>query len=168
MFEDLEAELPRVYRFALRLTGSSHAAEDLTQETMLKAWKNRRQLRDFRVARIWLFRIASNLWTDQCRRHGKTANSQESVFACEPCEVTSVERSEIAKEHLQLTLDALNSLPQRQRSVLYLQACEGLSIHEIAGILSIQPSAVKSSLSVARNKVRRQLEETVFSGRNRS
>src|SRR5712692_4928022 len=64
----LEEYVPRVYRFALRLTNDPHAAEDLTQETLLRAWRRRGLLRDPRAARVWLFRITANLWRDQLRR----------------------------------------------------------------------------------------------------
>ena len=68
MSDRLEAWVPRVYRFALRLCNDPDAAADLTQETFLRAWRRRDRLRDERAARVWLFRIAANLWRDQLRR----------------------------------------------------------------------------------------------------
>ena len=65
----LEEWAPRVYRFALRLCNDPHIAEDLAQETFLRAWRHRGRLRDERVARVWLFRITANLWRDQLRRN---------------------------------------------------------------------------------------------------
>src|SRR5205823_15077281 len=64
----LEAWVPRVYRFALRLSNDPDAADDLTQETFLRAWRQRDRLRDQRAARVWLFRITANLWRDHLRR----------------------------------------------------------------------------------------------------
>src|SRR5262245_49072471 len=55
--DDLEAWVPRVYRFALRLCHDPHAADDLTQETLLRAWRHRGHLRDERAMCVWLFRI---------------------------------------------------------------------------------------------------------------
>src|SRR5207302_587150 len=66
--ERLEEWVPRVYRFALRLTANGDAAEDLTQETFLRAWRQRRSLREPQATRGWLFRIAANLWRDRLRR----------------------------------------------------------------------------------------------------
>ncbi len=57
-----------VYRFALRLTGNPHEAEDLTQDVMLRALRSARRLRDLAAARVWLFRITVNLWNDRLRR----------------------------------------------------------------------------------------------------
>src|SRR5690348_5337242 len=64
----LEEWVPRVYRFALRLSNDLHTAEDLAQETFLRAWRHRERLRDKRAARVWLFRITANIWRDQLRR----------------------------------------------------------------------------------------------------
>ena len=60
--------VPNVYGFARRLTRDDHAAEDLTQETLLHAIERIDTLRDVGRTRIWLFRIAANLWRDQWRR----------------------------------------------------------------------------------------------------
>ena len=62
----LEEWMPRIFRFALRLTSDLHKAEDLAQETMLRAWRQRKSLRDFQSSRVWLFRIATNLWAVSC------------------------------------------------------------------------------------------------------
>ena len=70
----LEEYAARVYRFALRLTGDRHLAEDLTQETFLRAWCARRRLREPDAAGPWLFRIAVNLWRDEIRRSNRGPN----------------------------------------------------------------------------------------------
>src|SRR5712692_6946834 len=75
----LEEYVPRVYRFALRLTNNPHAAEDLTQETMLRAWRGRWLLRNPQTFRVWLFRITANLWRDQLRRGRLTVARAEQL-----------------------------------------------------------------------------------------
>ena len=64
----LEEHVEAVYRYALRLTGRPDLAEDLTQETLLRGWRNRNKLREPRAARLWLLRIATNVWTDHLRK----------------------------------------------------------------------------------------------------
>src|SRR5437762_12136646 len=64
----LADHVPHVYRLALRLTQDVHRAEDLTQETFLRAWRQCRQLKEIKAVRSWLFRIAVNLMNDQFRR----------------------------------------------------------------------------------------------------
>jgi RNA polymerase sigma-70 factor (ECF subfamily) len=150
--------LPRVYRFALRLTGSRQEAEDLAQETLLKAWRSRGQLRDARTTVVWLFTICRNLWNDQLRRKARrpsmveTSEDQQSAAAAPDHDL-------IVKDDLRLVLQAMNSLPARQREVLHLHACEGLSLREIAEVLQITPEAAKASLCEARKRLRRQFGE---------
>ncbi len=153
----LEEHVPRVYRFALRLTGDRHQAEDLTQETFLRAWRGRKRLRDPDALRVWLFKIAVNLWRDRVRRArrapqpaGSPPDDRESPSA------SPVERA-LQREDVARALAAIDSLPPRQREVLYLHACEELSIAQIADVLQVSPEAVKSSLSLARKRMRREL-----------
>jgi RNA polymerase sigma-70 factor (ECF subfamily) len=151
--------VPRVYRFALRLTRNPQMAEDLTQETMLQAWRHRRRLRDARAARVWLFQIAVNLWRDQARRQQRRPKQTAARLDQQQSPIGLPDREAIDREDLQRAIEAMDSLPPRQREVLYLHACEGLSLGEIAGVLEISPDAVKASLSLARKRIRRQLKD---------
>jgi RNA polymerase sigma-70 factor (ECF subfamily) len=153
----LEQWIPRVYRFALRLTGDVHAAEDLTQETFLRAWGRRHLLRDARAARVWLFRIAANLWRDQARRARLPAGRPEPLREDCPAGSLPPEQGAAEQEELRRALAALDALPARQREVLYLSACEGLSLRDVAAALGISPGAAKASLSLARKKLRQDL-----------
>jgi RNA polymerase sigma-70 factor, ECF subfamily len=150
----LEEWMPRLYRFALRLTGDPHAAEDLAQETMLRAWRQRDALRDSQAIRVWLFRIAANHWRDQLRRLRSPIARAGPLF--ESALVHSFKADQVAagREELQLALEALADLPPRQREVLYLSACEGLKTAEIGQVLGITPESVKASLSIARKRMR--------------
>src|SRR5262245_27283653 len=84
---------PRVFRFALRLTGDPHAAEDLTQETFLRAWPARGRLRDDRLMRVWLFRITANIWRDRLRRDRSPIAHAEPLTGIEPGRVHAPDRS---------------------------------------------------------------------------
>jgi RNA polymerase sigma-70 factor (ECF subfamily) len=154
-----EEYVPRVYRFALRLTGNRTDAEDLTQATLLGAWRKRAQLRDPRAAKGWLFAIAANLWRSGLRSKDRQERSGNDVeqFGADPARWPDEEA--IVKEDLQRVRETMDALPQRQREVLYLHACEAFSLPEIAEILAISPQAVKSSLSLARKRMRQQLQD---------
>jgi RNA polymerase sigma-70 factor (ECF subfamily) len=160
--EELAHWLPQVYRFALRLTGDLHRAEDLAQETLLRAWSRREQLREGKATRVWLFRIAANLWRDTVRRRGVPVGRPESLHEDCPSTAPPLEQRLVDQEELQVALSALDSLPPRQREVLYLNACEELSVQEIADILGISPAAAKASLSLARQRLRQELAPTLF------
>jgi RNA polymerase sigma-70 factor, ECF subfamily len=155
--EGLTEYVCHVYRFARRLTGDHNCAEDLTQETYLRAFRSRSQLRDGQSARPWLFRIAANLWNDELRRNRggvrqATSLEVEVVGAAAGPEI-DIENKESLVEALAL----LDALPDRQRTVLYLVAVEELSISEVCDILDINASTAKANLSIARKQMREKL-----------
>ena len=155
-FQAVEEHLGTVYRYALRLAGRADVAEDLTQETLLRAWRNRHKLRDARAARVWLLRITTNLWTDQLRQ----AKFRPRVLEAEPtCPRRSPADVADERENVRQALAAMDQLPPRQRQVLYLITCEGLSHEEAAEVLGIAVAAVKSNLSLARKEMRRRLSD---------
>jgi RNA polymerase sigma-70 factor (ECF subfamily) len=145
---------PRVYRFALRLTADPHVAEDLTQDTFLRAWPSRGRLRDERALRVWLFRITANLWRDRLRRNRSPIAQASPLAGTETGDEPNTERIAAARDDVRIALDALNALPPRQREVLYLCACEELSSAEIADVLKMSREAVKVNLSLARKRMR--------------
>ena len=67
----------------------------------------------------------------------------------------------VDREDLQRALGAMDSLPDRQRGVLYLHTCEGLSLADIATVLEISNGAVKTNLSLARKRMRELLADIV-------
>lgn len=159
MSDLLEEFVPRVYLFALRLTRSRDEAEDLTQETFLQAWRHRARLRDPRAARAWLFSIAVNLWRSRLRRKGRSEQAAELPDEPGPRPANLPEEDLVAQEDVRRVREAIDALPARQREVVYLHACEALPLREIAGVLGISLEAVRSSLSLARKRLRRQLKD---------
>ncbi len=152
----VEEHIAAVYRYALRLAGRADVAEELAQETMLRAWRHRARLREPRAARLWLLRIAGNLWTDQLRRKRFRPQALEAE---PPCPGPSPGRAAGERENVQRALAAMDELPPRQRQVMYLATCEGLSHAEVAEVLGIDEGAVKSNLSLARRELRRRLKD---------
>jgi RNA polymerase sigma-70 factor (ECF subfamily) len=154
--QTLEDHLGTVYRYALRLAGRTDMAEDLTQETMLRAVANWRSLRDERAARVWLLRIATNLWTDHLRR----STFRPRVLVDEPaCQRPTVAAVAEGHENLARALAAMDKLAPRQRQVLYLITCEQLTQNDVAEVLAIEKTAVKANLSLARREMRRRLKD---------
>jgi len=151
--------LPHVYRFALRLTGSRQEAEDLTQDTFLQAWRRRGNLRDAGAARAWLFTIARNLWSDRLRRKGRRPALVEPLQEDHQSPVVAADRKLIAREDVGRVLEAMDSLPARQREVLHLHVCDELSLGEIAAVLGISVDAAKANLCEARKRLRRRFRE---------
>lgn len=159
MDNDLTPHIVHVYRFCLRLTrAQTHSAEDVLQETLLRALRSRSSLNDAKKMRAWLLQIATNVWRDWCRKQSRS-DEVSGQLVTEPAagDPSDPVKRLILKEEVTQSLAALDALPDRQRSVLYLTACEQLSLAEIADVLSITPQAAKSSLSIARAKLRKTL-----------
>ena len=155
----LQECVARVYRFALRLTQDAHAAEDLTQETMLRAWRAQWRLRDPAAGRVWLLRIAVNAWRDQVRRGRSPVARAGPLPPDQAGPDPGPDRRASDRDDLRRALEAMDALPPRQREVLYLNACEGLSANEIANVLAVSPESVKANLCLARKKLREQLRD---------
>lgn len=126
---------------------------------MLRAWRSRTCLRDPDAARVWLFKIAANLWRDRLRRARRPLKQVELAFEDQQGRETSPERVLADREDVERALKAMDALPQRQREVLYLHACEQLSILQIAEVLDVSSDAVKASLSLARKAIRCRLKD---------
>lgn len=156
----LEQLLPRVFGFALRLTGDPHQAEDLTQETILRAWRAGLGTRSPNQARVWLFQIAANAWRDQLRRRRLAPERAGPLDINHPARRVDPVALAEQRDDVARALVALDALPGRQREALYLSACEGLSNAEIAEILGCTADSVKTNLSIARRKLREQLQPT--------
>jgi RNA polymerase sigma-70 factor (ECF subfamily) len=151
----LEQHVETVYRYALRLAGRTDIAEDLTQETLLRGWRGRSKLREPRATRLWLLKIATNLWTDHLRQNNFRPQTLESDPPC-PRRLPTEACDE--SESVRLALAAMNELPPRQRQVLHLITCEQLTHASVAQVLEISVSAVKSNLSLARKEMRSRLK----------
>jgi len=152
----LEEHLDVVFRYALRLTKNHQQAEDLTQDTMLRAWRKINALREPQAAKVWLLRIATNLWTDHLRR--QTERPRLLVDPPPDRQPTTATKL-IQRESVAAALAALDNLPDRQRQVMHLITVEQLSQQETADVLGISAAAVKASLSMGRKQLREQLRD---------
>ncbi len=135
-------EASRLLRFARRLTKDAAGAEDLVQETLLKAWRNFRQFRPGSSARAWLYRILLNSFYEQSRKI-------RAFPAAAAVPDMNVERLEMNQ--------ALQSLPLEHRTVLLLGVVEGFTCREMSEILRVPIGTVMSRLSRARQSLREKL-----------
>lgn len=155
-----------VYRFALRLTGRAHEAEDVAQETFARALRHARDFREESGFRTWLFRIAINLERDAARRR------QASPFAAHDRDATGEREFEEtadtgrgndvssraeSRESLEAVRALVDALPAMQRDTLILRVYEELPYDEIATILGISIGAAKMNLLYARRKLAARL-----------
>ena len=156
--------LDTLYRVALRLTADPTMAEDLVQDTMLKAYRSWRQYRPGTNARGWLLTILRNTFINDYRRrkHEPVAMDLETV---EPhalyrsVQDTDPEGTFFSQIVDAKVLEAIDSLPTDFREVLALSDIEGMSYGEIAETLKIPVGTVKSRLF----RARRQLQAELYS-----
>ena len=153
-------ELYRLYREPVRrylcqLCGADDQAEELTQETFIKAYTGLLAFRGECSVATWLFRIARNLYLNSLRRPNPTRIDTDELLAIPDSAGLGdpVERY-AAGEQRSLIGQALGQLPEQQRSVLLLRDAEGLAYIEIADVLGISLAAVKVNLFRARNAFR--------------
>jgi len=140
-------------RTAMRLCRRRESAEDLVQETMLRAWKAFDQFQPETNCKAWLFAILMNLWNEEHRRpwaRHEASSPEEFEFDQQPAlACTSDERV-----FMQEVLICVDRLPEEQRCVLLLSVVEGLALREIAEILKIPIGTVMSRLGRARAALR--------------
>jgi RNA polymerase sigma-70 factor, ECF subfamily len=154
--------LDALYRVALRLTADPSQAEDLVQDTMLKAYRSWRQYRPGTNAKGWLLTILRNTFINDYRRrkHEPVAMDLEAV---EPhaldrsIEEVDPEGSFFAQIVDAKVLEAIDALPHEFREVLVLSDVEGMSYAEIAETLQIPVGTVKSRLFRARRQLQADL-----------
>lgn len=171
--EDFEAgviaQLDSLYRTALRMTNNPQEAEDLVQETMLKAFRFAHTYQPGTNLRAWLFRILN---TSAINRYRKNAahptptslpDGEEFYLYNQIRDLSGQELSQGAEEEvLNKYLDedvykALNDLPPNFRMAVVLADIEGLSYKEIAEALQIPIGTVMSRISRARRQLQKSL-----------
>ena len=146
---------PRLYKVAYSWCHAADIADDLVQDTVIKAMRNANSLRDMQKMNSWLFTILANCWRDYLRRQKPTDDIDE-------CILTDDDSPELAQERQNITdivQHAVATLPQGQRQVLSLIDLEGFSYAEVAEIVGIPTGTVMSRLNRARKALSEQLLE---------
>ena len=142
-----------LYRVAFSVLRNVSDAEDAVQEAFVRVLRHREQLDEVRDARVWLIRIVWNIVLDRKRR-AKTRPETDDVSELArvlPAGGLSADERAIAAQHHTHILRCVDQLPAKEREVLMLSAFEELSSVEIANVLSITESSVRSRLFRARN-----------------
>jgi len=149
----IEAELPRLRRFALALTRSRDLADDLVQdcvERALAAWATRRS----DALRPWLFTILHNRWRSRMQREAARPDNRMLDEAAEP----QVSGGQWERLELRDMEAALGLLPDDWRALLLLVVVEGLSYEEAAAVQDIPLGTVMSRLGRARERLRHLMD----------
>jgi RNA polymerase sigma-70 factor, ECF subfamily len=164
-----------VFRLAFRMTGNEQDAEDVVQESMLRAYKQLRNFDDRASFGTWLYRIAANCSLDLVR--SRKRRSQHQALAPEgdqdvenpvlgvPSADPNPERLTLSGEIRERLTSAMGELSSTERSAFVLRHFEGMCIDDISRVLGCQPGAAKHSVFRAVQKLRRALEPAVSTAR---
>ncbi len=146
-----------LYRYGYWLSKDSAIAEDLVQETFLRAWRAIDSLNDAKAAKSWLFTI---LRRENARRfEKKSAQAELTSLDDEMVELFATVDDDFANIDSMAVRAALRQIPTSYSEPLVLQVIGGYSCDEIATIIDTKPGAVMTRVFRARQKLRKILEE---------
>src|SRR5581483_431098 len=165
-----------VYRLAFRMTGNEIDAEDIVQETFLKAWKQIGKFDGRAALGTWLHRICANCSLDHLRARKRKQEVQpeprdalgesfENPFERLAADSPSPERLALSSQIAAMLGPALDELSEMERAAFVMRHYEGLGIEQIAATLGVQPGAAKHSVFRAVQKLRRALEPAMSAAR---
>lgn len=144
-----------------RMLGSFDEAEDLVQETLLRAWRRRDTLEREERLRAWLYKIATNACLDHIKAKGRRVATLESFRDLpwmQPYPDRLLDEELVARETIELTfLAVIQLLPPRQRATLILRDVLEWSADQVAELLELSVPAVNSALQRARATLRDRL-----------
>ncbi|MFG1901148.1 MULTISPECIES: sigma-70 family RNA polymerase sigma factor [Micromonospora] len=154
---------PALHRYARRLVpGDPHRAEDLVQETLLRAWRNLASVASARSPQAWLSRVARNLCVDQARRAAaRPAEVAEDVTAVTWQPAESLYEAALDRAVLE---PALRSLSAVHREALLLVYYQDRTHREVARALAVPPGTVKSRTHNATRELQRALSRHGVTG----
>jgi len=145
-----------VFRLLFCMTGNTHDAEELAQETFLRAWRRFDSFRPGTQLRAWLLRIATNACLD-VQRQRKRARQTPLPDDLPDAQNGPGHRLETA-EQAALLRAAMNGLSETTRTVFHLRATESLSFREIAEMLGTTEQAARWHMHQARRKLVKHLD----------
>ena len=151
----VSSHLPAAMRFAVRLCGDVHSAEDLVQEALYRAARAWQSFRGQAAFKTWLFQIVVNVFRDQLakaeRDAGELKDDLPDTRSREPGDHMA------AGELGPMLASLVSALPPRQREVLVLVAYEGLTPAQAAAVLAISETNARANLAHARQRLKEQL-----------
>ena len=163
----VERHSVRLFQLAFRMTGNEQDAEDLVQETFLRAYKQLNRFQSRAGLGTWLYRIAANCSLDLLRRRKRRGEQETVEFDSEEAlpatlsDAPAPDQQVYHGEVRQKVESVMRELTPMERTAFVLRHFEGLSIEEIGSALGVGPGATKQSIFRAVQKMRRALEPLV-------
>lgn len=151
-----------IYRLALRITLNHAEAEDVVQETMIKVWNRRESWEQIESMEAFCLTICRNLALDKTRKMANQSQSldETSYEAVDTSHSSNPEEHAVHQDRLELIRRLVDTLPEKQRSMMLLREAEGKSYKEIAQILEVSEEQVKVNIFRARQTIKQKFIET--------
>ncbi|RUM97673.1 RNA polymerase sigma factor [Pseudaminobacter arsenicus] len=152
--QDLLGTIPNLRAFAVSLTQNADKADDLVQETLVKAWDKHESFQMGTNLKAWLFTILRNEFYSQMRKRGREVQDSDGIMT----ERLAVHPSQHGLLDLKDFRGALEQLPEDQREAIILIGASGFSYEEAAEICGCAVGTIKSRVSRARNRLQEILK----------
>jgi RNA polymerase sigma-70 factor (ECF subfamily) len=158
-----KGDYQRIFRYIMSMVRDTAEAEDLTQDTFLRAYQRRDSLRDEGAQTAWLYRIATHVCLDRLRQYARRSpkESQTDLYDIDVCEpdAPSLQQTLEQGEMSECVQRYLNHLSDNYRSVILLHDMHGLTSPEIAQLLGESLATIKIRLHRARRKLSVALQD---------
>lgn len=146
----------KLFRFAYRMLNNRVEAEDVVQEILIKLWNKRADLAAINNIEAWSIRLTKNLSIDKMRsKHRRTDEIKEGFDRVS--DDVAPDRAAENSDAITRVKQLMDSLPEKQKSVMHLRDIEGMSYQEVADALEMPLNQVKVYLHRARQRVRQAL-----------
>ncbi|MDR1055297.1 MAG: sigma-70 family RNA polymerase sigma factor [Prevotellaceae bacterium] len=144
----------KLFRFAVSILKNINNAEDALQEVLIKLWERKDDLSKYNSVEAFAMRMMKNHCIDRLRRVNNNIDINDNLL--DKNEVTP-ERQTVLKDTINLAYRLIEQLPPTQQMIMRLRDVEEYDLNEIAEIMEMNPNAVRTNLSRARQTVREQL-----------
>lgn len=148
-----------IFRYAYLLMGDADEAEDIVQETFVRAYRALERFDTQRPMRPWLLRIAANLASNRRRSLGRYFSALQRLFLQEKPDQKSVEQQSSQAGRAHQVWEAVQQLKPADAQVIYLRYFLDLSTDEVAQTLNVPAGTVKSRLHRASDRLRQVIEQ---------
>ncbi|MFD2519041.1 RNA polymerase sigma factor [Salinimicrobium flavum] len=145
----------KMYRLALRLLVSKEAAEDATQEVMLKLWSRKKQLSSYNNLEAFAMTVTKNYCLDQLKL--KQNNNLRIVHSNYDSGESSLQHKVEVRDDLDWVKKVIEQLPEQQKILIQLREVEQYDYEEIAEMTNMKETAIRVALSRARKKIKEEM-----------
>ncbi|MEW9702544.1 RNA polymerase sigma factor SigW [Paenibacillus sp. SI8] len=165
--ELVELYKDKIFHLAYRMLNNKQEAEDAVQETFLRVYSNLHRYDENQKFSTWIFRIGTNLCIDKLRRRKNTYSLDAEMpdgegndyYSMLPSHEETPEKQVIVSETQQLIRDAIETLPEKYKSVVILRYLHDMSLQEIGDVLQMPVTTVKTRVHRGREYLRKKLEQ---------